>query len=153
ERVGSCPGAGAPFTRRPARPPAASLLGRVRSLVCHSPHPLSNIQSHTLCLFRRFAGAPVAWVVGEMDDPAAAARGERDLSGSGYRASANGARGILNSRVGRAGLGWHLEFWGDLGWFTSLNAHATYDVWALPPGQTEPARLQSPNPRVPRSSM
>ena len=147
-------GAAPPYVPgQPAAPPAVSVLGRVRSLVCHSPHPLSNIQSHTLCLFRRFVGSPVAWVVGEMDDPLAAAGGEPDLSGSGYLAYANGARGFLNSHVGRAGIGWHLEFLGDRGWFTSLNAHATHDVWALLPGQTEPARLQFPNPRTPRSSM
>jgi predicted dehydrogenase len=136
----------------PSGTPATPALGRLRSVVCHSSHPLSNIQSHTLCLFRRFVGAPVEWVVGEMDDPAAAAT-ERDLSGSGYLAYANGARGFLNSHVGRAGMGWHLEFWGDRGWFTSLNAHATQEVWALLPGQREPARLQFPNPPAPAAQL
>jgi predicted dehydrogenase len=127
-------------------------LGPLRSVVCHSSHRLSNIQSHTLCLFRRFAGATVQWAMGEMHDPAAAG-GEGDLPGSGYLAYANGVRGFLNARAGRAGLGWNMEFLGERGWVSALNAHATFEAWALLPGQTQPARLQFPNPRRPRSSM
>ena len=68
---------------------ADGAIGRLRSMVCHSPHSLSNLQSHTLALFRLFAGAPAEWVMGEMDDDAQAAA-DRDLSGSGYIAYANG---------------------------------------------------------------
>jgi predicted dehydrogenase len=139
-------------TPAPPFPNPPQPLGRLRSMACHSSHPLSNIQSHTLCLFRRFAGAPVRWVVGDVDRPELAG-GEADLSASGYIVYANGVRAFLNSHTGRAGTGWHLEFMGESGWFTSLNAHATYDVWALLPGQLEPSRLQFPNPRRPRSSM
>jgi predicted dehydrogenase len=127
-------------------------LGALRSVVCHSSHPLSNIQSHTLCLFRHFTGAPVEWVWGELSDSRAAG-GERDLAGSGYLAYANGVRGVLNARAGRPGIGWNLEFIGERGWVSSLNGHATFDAWALLPGQQQPARLQFPNPRQPRSSM
>ena len=62
---------------------ADGAIGRLRSMVCHSPHSLSNLQSHTLALFRLFAGAPAEWVMGEMDDDEQAAA-DRDLSGSGY---------------------------------------------------------------------
>jgi hypothetical protein len=148
-------GASEPAARPAPTPPFPNPpqpLGRLRSMICHSAHPLSNIQSHTLCLFRHFAGAPVRWVVGEVNRPELA-QTEADLSGSGYLVYANGVRAFLNSHTGRAGLGWHLEFMGERGWFTSLNAHATHEVWALLPGQSEPAKLQFPNPRRPRSSM
>ena len=89
-------------------------------MVCHSPHSLSNLQSHTLALFRLFAGAPAEWVMGEMDDDEQAAA-DRDLSGSGYIAYANGVRGFMNSRADRSGQGWTLEFIGERGMIVSRN--------------------------------
>jgi predicted dehydrogenase len=127
-------------------------LGKLLSVVCHSSHPLSNIQSHTLCLLRRFVGAPVERVVGELKDPARA-DDAKDAVGSAYLVYANGVRGYLNAYMGRPGLGWNLEFIGERGWVSSLNGHATFEVWAQLPGQSQPARLQFPNPRFPRSSM
>lgn len=41
-------------------------VGRLRSMVCHSPSNLSNLQSHALALSRLFAEVPAAWMVGEM---------------------------------------------------------------------------------------
>ncbi|MBI3972601.1 MAG: Gfo/Idh/MocA family oxidoreductase [Chloroflexi bacterium] len=127
-------------------------MGRLRSMICHSPHTLSNIHSHTLCLFRRFAGAPVQSVIGEMNSDEAAAQ-DQDLVGSGYLVYANGVRGFLNAHAGRTGLSWNMEFLGEHGWVSSINAHAHFEAWALLPSQREPCRLQFPNPRRPRSSM
>jgi len=139
-------------TDSPGFPNPVRPLGALRSMVSHAVYHLSNNQSHTLCLFRRFAGAPVSWVVGEMDDGAAPVE-DHDLSGSGYLAYTNGVRGVLNSRVGRDGVGWKMDFLGEGGWVSSVNSHGDFEAWALLPGQSEPARLQYPNPRFPRSSM
>ncbi len=131
---------------------ADGAIGRLRSMVCHSPHSLSNLQSHTLALFRLFAGAPAEWVMGEMDDDAQAAA-DRDLSGSGYIAYANGVRGLLNSRADRSGHAWTLEFIGERGMIVSRNAHAQFELWGAHPETGEPIQRQFPNPWHPRSSM
>ena len=101
-------------------------LGRLRSLVCHSPHSLSNIQSHTLALFRLFAGAPARWVFGHMDDETAAAD-QDDLSGSGYIVYENGVRAILNTHASERE--WLLEFICDRGRIVSRNQHAWFELW------------------------
>ena len=131
---------------------ADGAIGRLRSMVCHSPHSLSNLQSHTLALFRLFAGAPAEWVMGEMDDDEQAAA-DRDLSGSGYIAYTNGVRGFMNSRADRSGQGWTLEFIGERGMIVSRNAHAQFELWGAHPETGEPIQRPFPNPWHPRSSM
>ena len=131
---------------------ADGVIGPLRSMICHSPHSLSNLQSHTLALFRLFAGAPAEWVVGEMDNDDEAAV-DADLSGSGYIAYANGVRGFLNSRADRSGQGWTLEFIGENGSIVARNAHAQFELWGAHPETSEPIQRQFPNPWRPRSSM
>ncbi|MEE2657256.1 MAG: Gfo/Idh/MocA family oxidoreductase [Candidatus Latescibacterota bacterium] len=127
-------------------------IGQLRSMVCHSPHSLSNLQSHTLALFRLFAGAPAQWVFGEMDNDEQA-QGDEDLSGSGYIAYENGVRAFLNSRADRCGQAWTLEFIGEFGKIVTRNAHAQFELWSRHPETGEPVQRQFPNPWQPRSSM
>ena len=126
-------------------------LGRLRSLVCHSPHSLSNIQSHTLALFRLFAGAPARWVFGHMDDETAAAD-QDDLSGSGYIVYENGVRAILNTQASERE--WLLEFICDRGRIVSRNQHAWFELWTQDAaGSPDYSQRQFPYAWHPRSSM
>ena len=59
---------------------AEGAIGPLKTMVCHSPSTLSNIQSHTLALLRLFAGAPAQWVVGLIDTDEQA-RSEADIPG------------------------------------------------------------------------
>jgi predicted dehydrogenase len=130
-------------------------IGPLRSLVGNTTHTLSNIGSHTLALFRMFAGAPASWVSGHMDDDAAAS-GVGDLAGSGYVVYENGVRAFLNSRVA-AGT-WSLEFLCENGRIMSRNHHASFELWAE---ETRPdhrglrydVQRMFPYPWRPRSSM
>ena len=131
---------------------AEGAIGPLLSMICNSRGSLSNLQSHTLALFRLFAGAPARWVMGEMDSDEAAG-GNGDLSGSGYVAYANGVRGFLNSRSETTAARWTLEFIGDAGRIVSRNAHADFELWGAHPETGEPIRRQFPNPWHPRSSM
>ena len=131
---------------------AEGAIGALRSMVCHCPHSLSNIHSHSLALFRLFAGSPVEWVVGEMDNDEQAVQ-DGDLSGSGYIAYANGVRGFLNSRADRSGRGWTMEFIGERGSVITRNAHSRFELWGAHPESGEPIECQFPNPWHPRSSM
>jgi predicted dehydrogenase len=131
---------------------AAGTIGPLRSMVCHCPHSLSNIHSHTLALFRLFAGAPVEWVFGDMDSNEKA-DDDADQSGSGYIAYTNGVRVFLNSRADTAGHAWHIEFIGEHGRIVSRNAHAQFELWSKHPDTGEPIQRQFPNPWHPRSSM
>jgi len=127
-------------------------IGRLLSMICHSPSSLSNLQSHTLALLRLFAGAPAKWVFGHMDDDERAASND-DLSGSGYIVYENGVRTFMNSRSERSGLNWTLEFIGEKGRIISRNAHAQFELWSTHPETGGPIKCQFPNPWHPRSSM
>ena len=81
-------------------------IGALRSMTCLSPFSLSNMHSHTLCLFRLFAGAPAKWVFGQMDAEEAAA-GDEDLVGSGMVGYENGVTAFINSGAPRRT--WSLE--------------------------------------------
>ena len=131
---------------------ARSEIGPLRSMVCHSsnPHQLSRLHSHTFALFRLFAGAPAAWVFGDMDDEEAAA-GDGDLAGSGYIVYENGVRGILNSHAPRSA--WDIEFVCEEGRVLSRNKHAWFELWSQEPDTGNPVQRQFPNPWRPRSSM
>ena len=125
-------------------------IGPLRSLVCHSPSPLSNIQSHTLALFRLFVGAPARWVFGHMDSDDEAA-GNDDLSASGYIVYGNGVRCILNSRA--ANQEWLLEFICERGRIISRNQHAWFELWTREGDSPNYGQQQFPYPWHPRSSM
>ncbi len=127
-------------------------IGQLKSMVCHSDHNLSNLQSHTLTLFRLFAGAPAEWVFGIMDSDESAA-GQADLSGSGYIMYENNVRGMMNTRSETTGLQWVLEFIGEKGRIISRNAHAQFELWSSHPETGSPIQCQFPNPWYPRSSM
>ena len=130
----------------------AGTIGTLRSMICHCPHPLSNIYSHTLALFRLFANAPVEWVFGDMDS-AQSATTDMDLAGSGYLVYNNGVRAFLNSHSDTAGHAWNLEFIGSNGRIITRNAHAQFELWGKHPETAEPIQQQFPNPWHPRSSM
>ena len=131
---------------------AEGAIGPLKSMVCHSASSLSNLQSHTLGLFRLFAGAPAKWVFGVMDSDEQAAA-DRDLPGSGYIVYENGVRAIMNSRSETSGLRWTLEFIGDKGRIVSRNAHAQFELWSTHPETGGPIQCQYPYPWHPRSSM
>ncbi|MFQ6043959.1 MAG: Gfo/Idh/MocA family protein [Candidatus Poribacteria bacterium] len=131
---------------------ADGAIGRLLSMICHSPSSLSNLHSHTLALFRLFAGAPAKWVFGDMDDDERAAS-DNDLSGSGYIVYENGVRAFMNSHSERSGLNWTLEFIGEKGRIISRNAHAQFELWSTHPETGGPIQCQFPNPWHPRSSM
>jgi predicted dehydrogenase len=132
---------------------ADGTIGELRSMVCHCGASLSNIGSHTLALLRLFADAPASWVFGDMNDDEAA-RGDSDLSGSGYVVYENGVRAWLNSRSERdAGFQWSLEFIGERGRIVSRNGHAQFELWTVEPEGKTSMQRQFPNPWHPRSSM
>jgi len=121
-------------------------IGHFSSMVCNYGWNLSNGHSHTLALFRLFAGAPAKWVFGHMDSSEAAA-GDNDLSGTGMIYYENGIRGFLNSG------GWlNIDFIGRDGWISARNEHADFEMWSRHPETREPIRRQFPNPKRPRSS-
>ena len=127
-------------------------IGPLRSMVCHSSYPqqLSRLHSHTLALFRLFAGSPVRWVFGHMDDDKEAA-GTGDLPGTGYIAYENGVRAFLNSRGAHGG--WELEFICERGRIVSRNTHAWFELWGQDSETGYAVQRQFPNPWRPRSSM
>jgi predicted dehydrogenase len=131
---------------------AAGAIGELRSMVCHSPSSLSNLQSHTLALFRLFAGAPARWVFGIMDSDEQA-RGDEDLSGSGYIMYENGVCAFMNSRVETGVFQWTLEFIGERGRIVSRHAHSQFEVWRTHPETGDLIQSPLPNPWHPRSSM
>ena len=127
-------------------------IGELRSMVNHSAGNLSNLQSHTLALFRLFADAPAKWVFGVMDDEERVVDG-RDLPGSGYIMYENGVQAFLNSRSERTGLNWTVEFVGETGRIVSRNAHAQFELWTTHPETDNPVQCQFPYPWHLRSSM
>jgi len=121
-------------------------IGRFSSMVCNYGWGLSGGHSHTLALFRLFAGAPAKWVFGHMDSDKAAA-GDGDLRGTGMILYENGIRGFLNTG------GWlNIDFVGSDGWISARNEHADFEMWSRHPATREPIRRQFPNPKRPRSS-
>ena len=130
----------------------AGAIGPLRSMVCHSPASLSNIQSHTLALFRLFAGAPAEWVFGIMDSDGGA-HSDADISGSGFVVYENGVRALLNSRVETSNYQWDLEFIGAGGRIVSRHAHAQFELWRTHPETGDLIQSALPNPWHPRSSM
>ena len=128
-------------------------IGPLRSMVGNTTHSLSNIGSHTLALFRMFAGAPASWVSGQMDDDDQAL-GDGDLAGSGYVVYENGVRAFLNSHVPENT--WSLEFLCERGRIVSRNHHATFELWmdeAGEKGLRYDVQRMFPYPWRPRSSM
>jgi predicted dehydrogenase len=125
-------------------------IGPMRSVVCLSPFSLSNMHSHTLCLFRLFAGAPARWVFGHMDSDEATA-GDEDLGGSGFIGYDNGMLGIMNSHAPRRT--WAFEFNCERGRVVSRNAHAWFELWGQEDGESGAVQRQFPYPWRPRSSM
>ena len=121
-------------------------IGEFSSMVCNYGWSLSRGHSHTLALFRQFAGAPAQWVFGHMNSDAAAATDD-DLAGTGMIHYENGMRGFLNTG------GWlNIDFIGSDGWINARNEHADFEMWSRLPTTREPVRLQFPNPKRPRSS-
>ena len=126
-------------------------IGALRSLVCHSPLPLSNIYSHTLCLFALFAGAPARWVQGHMDD-AERAQTNEDQSGSGMIGYENGVLGYVNSHA--PARSWTMEFHCERGRVLTRNHHAWFELWGHSDDELEgDFQRQFPFPWRPRSSM
>ncbi len=130
----------------------AGTIGSLRSIVCHSPNSLSNIQSHSLALTRLFAGAPAAWVVGIMDSDDGA-RTDADISGSGIVVYANGVRTALNSLCETVRSSWMIEFIGETGRIVSRHAHSQFELWTPEATTGAPALTRLPGPWHPRSSM
>lgn len=127
-------------------------IGTLKSMVCCSPHPLSNIHSHTFALFRLFAGAPAKWVFGDaLDDEAAAS--DRDILASGYIVYENGVRAFLNSHSETTRYPWTIEFIGDSGRIVSRFSHSQFELWGKHPGTGELVQRQFFGPWHPRSSM
>ena len=121
-------------------------IGQFSSMVANYGWSLSRGHSHTLALFRLFAGAPAKWVFGHMDSDEKAA-GDGDLSGTGMICYDNGRRGFLNTG------GWlNIDFVGSDGWISARNEHADFEMWSRLPSTREPVRRQFPNPKRPRSS-
>ena len=126
-------------------------LGPLRSVVCQSPMPLSNIYSHVLCLFALFVGSPARWVQGHMDDPELAKTNE-DQRGSGMIGYENGVLGFVNSHA--PWRSWTMEFNCERGRVFTRNHHAWFELWGL--GEEEldgEHQRQFPFPWRPRSSM
>jgi predicted dehydrogenase len=121
-------------------------IGTFSSMVANYYWGLSGGHSHTLALFRQFAGAPAKWVFGHMDSDEAAA-GDSDLRGTGMILYESGIRGFLNTG------GWlNIDFIGSDGWISARNEHADFEMWSRHPETREPIRRQFPNPKRPRSS-
>mgnify|MGYP001156811384 FL=1 len=121
-------------------------IGTFSSMTCNYSWNLSNGHSHTLALFRLFAGTPAKWVFGHMDSDEAAAK-DNDLSGTGMIYYENGIRGFLNTG------GWlNIDFIGRDGWISARNEHADFEMWGRHQKTREPIRRQFPNPKRPRSS-
>ncbi|MBT4979413.1 MAG: Gfo/Idh/MocA family oxidoreductase [Gemmatimonadetes bacterium] len=121
-------------------------IGAFSSMVCNYSWSLSRGHSHTLGLFRMFAGAPAKWVFGHMNSDEAAA-GDGDLSGTGMIYYENGMRAFLNTG------GWlNIDFVGSDGWISARNEHADFEMWSRLPSTGEPVRRQFPNPKRPKSS-
>lgn len=131
---------------------AEGVIGELRSIICHSPSNLSNIQSHSLSLIRLFVGVPGDWVVGLMDTDDQASSDE-DIPGSGLVVYGNGIRTFLNSRSETQMFGWSLEFIGDKGRIVSRNSHAQFQLWTPHPDTGAPTQTHLPGPWHPRSSM
>ena len=121
-------------------------IGAFSSMVCNYGWSLSRGHSHTLAIFRQFAGVPAKWVFGHMNSDEKAA-GDDDLSGTGMIFYENGIRGFLNTG------GWlNIDFIGSDGWICARNEHADFEMWTRFPISEEPVRRQFPNPKRPRSS-
>ncbi|MCZ6681138.1 MAG: Gfo/Idh/MocA family oxidoreductase [Candidatus Poribacteria bacterium] len=121
-------------------------IGTFSSMVCNYGWSLSRGHSHTLALFRMFAGAPAQWVFGHMNSDEAAAKDD-DLSGTGMILYENGIRGFLNTG------GWlNIDFVGSDGWISARNEHADFEMWSRYAETREPIRRQFPNPKRPKSS-
>ena len=131
---------------------ADGVIGPLRSMVCHSPNSLSNIQSHTLALLRLFAGAPAEWVFGIIDSDEQAAS-DADISGSGTIVYENGIHAVLNSRCESVPSSWTIEFIGESGRIVSRHAHSQFELWGPHPATGAPARTHLPGPWHLRSSM
>ena len=131
---------------------ADGAIGPLKSMICHSPSNLSNIQSHTLALLRLFAGAPAQWVVGIIDTDKQA-QSNTDIPGSGIIVYENGIRTILNSRSEIMPFAWSLEFIGETGRIISRHAHAQFEIWTPHPETGAPTQTHLPGPWYPRSSM
>ena len=121
-------------------------IGDFTSMVASYSWTLSRGHSHTLALFRLFAGAPARWVFGHMDSDEVAA-GDGDLKGTGMIYYENGMRGFLNTG------GWlNIDFIGSDGWISARNEHADFEMWSRFAETREPVRRQFPNPKRPKSS-
>jgi len=127
-------------------------IGPLKSMICHSPSSLSNIQSHSLALLRLFAGAPAKWVFGIIDSDEQA-QSDDDIPGSGTIVYENSIRTILNSRSESLSFNWMIEFIGETGRIVSRNAHAQFELWTPHPETQAPTQTQLPGPWHPRSSM
>ncbi|MDE2698198.1 MAG: Gfo/Idh/MocA family oxidoreductase [Gemmatimonadetes bacterium] len=124
----------------------SGMIGNFSSMVCNYGWRLSRGHSHTLALFRLFAGAPARWVFGNMNSDEEA-RGDSDLSGTGMIRYENGIRGFLSTG------GWlNIDFVGSDGWISARNEHADFEMWTRHHETREPIRRQFPNPKRPRSS-
>ena len=121
-------------------------IGQFCSMVCNFGWSLSRGHSHTLSLFRLFAGAAVEWVFGRMNSDQAA-KDDQDLSGTGMIHYQNGIQGFLNHG------GWlNIDFVGSDGWISARNMQADFEMWSRYSPTGEPIRRQFPNPKRPQSS-
>lgn len=128
------------------------LIGELRSVICNSPSPLSNIGSHSLALIRLFVDAPAAWVTGIIDSDERALS-EDDIPGSGIVVHENGVHTILNSRSEDIPSGWAIDFIGETGRISSRHAHSQFEIQSPHPVTGAPTRTHLPGPWHPRSSM
>ena len=131
---------------------ADGAIGALKSMVCHSPHSLSNGQSHTFALLRLFAGTPAEWVFGIVDSDELA-ESDADIPGSGVIVYENVVRSILNSRCEDRLFSWTIEFIGESGRIVSRNAHAQFELWTPHPASGAPTQSYLPGLWHPRSSM
>ena len=129
---------------------ADGIIGPLKTMICHSPASLSNIQSHTLTLLRLCAGAPAQWVVGLIDTDKQA-QSNADIPGSGIIVYENGIRTILNSRSETMPFAWSLEFIGETGRIISRNAHAQFEIWTPHPETGAPPRRTCRAPGIPEA--
>ena len=90
----------------------AGELGDILQVTAYSQSGISHNGSHIIDIMRYMAGdGKVDWVFAEMESDEAAA-GDDDLTGNGYLAFANGARGYYRSTPTGA-AGWDLDVIGE----------------------------------------
>ncbi len=113
-------------------------LGAILQVTVYAQSGISHNGSHAIDIIRYMAGdGKVDWVFAEMESDEAAARDE-DLSGNGYLAFANGARGYYRSTASGA-AGWEVDVIGERARVRVLDSV----------GQCHLLRLETPSEKAP----